>query len=741
MALIMKLKRIFLVTELLFIFIYYLMTLFSIIIQPFNLIFGFIIVFILPGYNLLKILKPDFSFIEKLGYVIIVSLAIENIFMLFSYIILYNYTTYPETTSHGFIFNSTLLITAILFVNIILIIINEYKYFKSKKEFDKINERKSILNLNNIKEILNIKVITILAFFGLSLIFLCISTTFSNVPNNDYLSNYSDYRSNFTFFYRVPLVFYMFLITSILCLVIIIFYIKNPYIILISISIFIYCLWILPYLQINNFFAHDAYNLSRYYEIYLDYGIMTYARYNFVIPNFDSLRYSTSLFTTILLITATNCSLNFALWYLYPFLYIFLPFFFYSILNRFSENQNKNYLILIISVIFIIFTPQFSKYGHGTGTGVFGILVYFILVVEFYDLIKSREFNVINSFFIVLLFFFLCLTHTEECFYFIFLIVLSYIYYLFIEFKEINGIITSNVAYVKNPIKKESFYLYQILQKRIMYEKVKKNHIKFGILLFFLILSFYFSNEFFGYIRHYFLLTFGKFAFLEFIYEFYQFTNVKIFFFLRGALEFSIFVLISTILGVLLFSLLLYILFFKKFEHILKIYNNLINYGQKIFSFIIKLISKKIFQISFFLIFFTLIIFLNLLLLPSLEETLLLTIITLILSYSILILQLLFFIKGLKYYKLKNDIQNFFLLAIITSSIIMGIFMGVGSFWLAIYVLHTKFLSYFIFFNLIIIQNTYLQYLREKKYNFLICMIILVLILGTFYGLRTLAYG
>lgn len=737
----MKLKRIFLVTELLFIIIYYLMTLFSIIIQPFNLIFGFIIVFILPGYNLLKILKPDYSFIEKLGYAIILSLAIENIFMLFSYIILYNYGSYPETTSWGFIFNSTLLLTGILFVNFILILINEYRCFKSKKEFDKINERKSILNLNNIKEILNIKVITIFIFFVLSIIFLCISTTYSNVPNNDYLSNYSDYKSNFTFFYRVPLVFYIFLITSITCLTIIIFYIKNPYIILISISIFIYCLWILPYLQIGNYHSHDTYNLSRYYEIYLEHGIMTHRGYNFVIYNYDSLRYSTSLFTTILLITATNCSLNFALWYLYPFLYIFLPFLFYSIFDRYSEKKEKNYLILIISVIFIIFTPQFCKYGHATGTGVFGTLIYFILIVEFYDLIKKKELNSRNLCFIILLYFFLCLTHTEESVYFLLLIILSYIYYLFIEFKEINGISTSIVAYVKNPIKKEPFSMYQILQKRIIYNRAKNNHIRFGILLFFLILSFYFANEFFGFIRHYFNMTVGNFAFFDFIYEFYQISQVKIFFFVRGALEFSILVLISTILGVLLFSLLLYILFFKKFEHILKIYNIGIKFFKKIFIIFKKLTSKKLFQILFFPISFSFIVFIDLFVLFALETSLFITVISLIMSYLIIVSQIFFLIKGVQYYKLKNYTQNYFIISMIASSAVMILLILSGGLWLATYVFHTKYSSYLIFFNLIIIQNTYLKDLKENKYYYFILILILTLFLGVFYTLRTLAYG
>ena len=69
----MKIGRVFLLIELSFISIYYLIVQFSITIQPINLILGFFIVFILPGYNLLNIIKPDYSVIRKLGY----SLAIN----------------------------------------------------------------------------------------------------------------------------------------------------------------------------------------------------------------------------------------------------------------------------------------------------------------------------------------------------------------------------------------------------------------------------------------------------------------------------------------------------------------------------------------------------------------------------------------------------------------------------------------------------------------------------------------
>ncbi|MFW9990405.1 MAG: hypothetical protein ACFFC3_17320, partial [Candidatus Odinarchaeota archaeon] len=117
------------------------MVLLSISILPINIILGFFIIFILPGYNLLDILKPSSKIIEKLGYCIILSLAIENIFMVLCYAILYNNLTYPEVATLGFIFNSSVLITAILIINLILIIIREYLQFKSKTEFNIIHSR------------------------------------------------------------------------------------------------------------------------------------------------------------------------------------------------------------------------------------------------------------------------------------------------------------------------------------------------------------------------------------------------------------------------------------------------------------------------------------------------------------------------------------------------------------------------------------------------------------------------
>ncbi len=738
----MNIKRLYLVIELILIVIYSFMTLFSIVLQPINIILGFFIVFILPGYNLLNLIKPKFRFIEKLGYSIIISLAVENISMFFSYIILYNYGTYPDATSRGFIFNSTLLIASIIFINFILIIINEFKNFKIKIKSNKNQKRDYSINLDRIKYNLDLKKSLVIVTFALSLILLCISTLNSEVPNNnDYLTNRYDYRSNFTFFYRVPLIFYAFLIISILCFTYIVFFIKNDYIILIAISMFIYCLWILPYLQIGNYFGHDTHLLSMDYEIYLDHGIMTYSGFNFVIFNFDSLRYSTGLFTTILLISATNVSLDFALWYLYPMLYIFIPCLFYSVFKKFLNKSKNGDYTLIIMVIFVIFTPQFIKFGHATGTGVLGTLIYFILVIEFYNLMQKNEFNIYNSFLIILLYFFLTLTHTEECIYFLVLMILYYIYYLFLKLKKIEKNSIFSPDFLKSPSKVESFYLHQIVLQELAQKKIKNIHKKFSALLCILILIFYIANEFIGWFRIYFLMLFGNFPFLAIFYDIFIQTKIIIPFFLRGEISFSIFILASIFFGVFLLNYIIYLIFFKKFNFILKIYNTGINFARKIYYYITKLISKKIFQVFFFIMFFSLIIFIDFFVLVPLEETILLTIIALILSYSVMVIYIFFFFKGFKYFRLNNNRQNFFLISLFSSLTMVFMLVITGSLWLAIYVIHGKYLSHFVFFSLIIIQNTYIQKLREKKNNFLICMVILVIILGIFYGLRTLAFG
>ncbi len=528
----MKIRKVILLIELILISIYYLMVQFSITIQPINLILGFFITFILPGYNLLNILKPDYSIIRKLGYSIILSLAVENIFMILCYITLYNSPVYPEKGTKWFIFNPTLLITAIIFINLIFIIIIEYKQFKSKTEFDEIPARKSILNLSKIKEVLDLKVITVFIFFGLSLIFLCISTIYSNVPlNNNFSINNVDYKLDFTFFYRVPLIFYVFLISSILSFIYIIFFIKNPYLILISISMFIYCIWILPYLQIGSYFGHDTNLLVNNYENYIKYGLQPGPVYNFLIFASDVLRYSTGLFSIILLMSATNVNLDFALWYLYPMFYIFIPFLFYSLFKMMSDKKKKKNGILITMVIFTSFMPFFIKSGHATGTGVIGVLVFFILVLEFFNLVVKNKFNISNSFLIILLYTFLCLTHTEESIYFLVLLILFYVYYPFYELKTIRKNIISTNEYQNNSLKEESIILEQIVKKELKIKQLKKTHIKLCFLFIILILIFYIVNEIFGTFWYYLLQIMGQMPFTAIFYKMYLKSRINLPFF------------------------------------------------------------------------------------------------------------------------------------------------------------------------------------------------------------------
>ena len=106
-----------------------------------------------------------------------------------------------------------------------------------------------------------------------------------------------------------------------------------------------------------------------------------------------------------------------------------------------------------------------------------------------------------------------------------------------------------------------------------------------------------------------------------------------------------------------------------------------------------------------------------------------------------MVFQLFFFIKGILYYRIENHKQNFFLLTLIASSIVIITFIISGKLWLAIYVLHTKFLVILVFCNAIIIQETYFKDYIKKRKPYLIILMILILSLGVFYSLRTLAYG
>ena len=60
--------------------------------------------------------------------------------------------------------------------------------------------------------------------------------------------------------------------------------------------------------------------------------------------------------------------------------------------------------------------------------------------------------------------------------------------------------------------------------------------------------------------------------------------------------------------------------------------------------------------------------------------------------------------------------------------------------YLTFHLLNARFIPIFIYFNLIIIQNTYFRDLMNKPKILLFLMIILILSLGTFYSLNKIGW-
>jgi len=603
-----------------------------------------------------------------------------------------------------------MLVVIIQLITISLIVIN---YFIKKKK-----SRESImhLNINAIKERFNIKFVLIFIGFSISLLLLCISTLLNQISNNEYSIVRRDYKENFTFFYRVPIYFYFFLGASIFFLAYIIFYFNNKGIMLISISIFIYCLWILPYLQIGNYFGNDSRELELIYINYINRGIVVQSSYNFVIPNYSSLRYSTSLFTSILLINGTGTDIKFSLMFLYPIIFILMPFFFYSVFQKFSEKSDKNKLNLSLLTVLAIISPLIIKYAHSATTVVMGLYIFFILVIEFHYWIHQYEFQLKHLIFIIILYLFLSLTHFEESIYFILVVALYGVYYLFSRIKYTNK-----------------------------YKKIGKFHERFldriTLLLFLLLAIFFLTQEFFGYIAYY-MGLFENIPFLDTISILYNYFKFTIPIILNGNYRISLFFGGLIIIVALLYFLIVSFSFFNFFHILNKIYEKLVGVLVKIHNFLKKIISTKIFQIILPIIIIGIIIAFDILYFPFLKEEGLLILIEILLNYSFVIFNIFLFIKGVIYYKIRNEKENYFLLSIIACTSLMIIFSLVGNFYFAFGILNVKFISYFIFFNLLIIQNNYFKdFINKKKTLFFIILIALLLLFGTIYSLKELRYG
>ncbi|MFX0141934.1 MAG: hypothetical protein ACFFDN_50320, partial [Candidatus Hodarchaeota archaeon] len=479
---IIKLKS-FLIVQIFIIFLYLYLFLNSVLIFPLNLFLGIICVLFLPGYNLLSLIFSQYSRIKKLGYMTIISLAIENIFMIVCYGFLYYRVTTP--LKPGFVFEPLYLILSFQLINLILIIANEFKEIiknKDKRKYIiptykptcnlcnyynrstrlcrkhgytkrlsyewckewKLMETTKISNdnsrlRNNKKKNYNKKVIVIFLIFILSLILMSLSSIPDSRPFATFPEIHQYYRQNFTFFHNVQPIFYIFLTLAILSFVFIIFTFKNKYLILISISLFLYFLWIVTYFQINNYFGEDSYKLMLAYNYYQKKGLKPKVdkQYSLFLQYLE-IRYSTSLFTAIILTSATGVDIDFALWYLYPFIFFFSPFFFYSIFQDFSSNKEKYRLNIVILVLFSVLTTQFLKCAHSATTMVIGIYIFLILIIEFFDLTNGKKllFILKKSFFIIFLYLFLCLTHFEECIYFLIIVFIFNFYSTYFKIKE-----------------------------------------------------------------------------------------------------------------------------------------------------------------------------------------------------------------------------------------------------------------------------------------------------------------
>ena len=717
------------IIQLCIVLIYLIITIFSITIQPINLILGIFCTLVVPGYNLLKIIKPQFTILQKIGYFTILSLAIINIFMFFSYIFLYDLTVL--TGDFGFYFDPIILITSIQILNLTLIFINELISSKKHKKKNSVNRHAHKgqisfpnININGIVNKTNLKSLISFILFFFSLIFLCVSTMYSEVPNNHFMVNYLNYRSNFTFFLRVPLIFYFFLIISILSLTYIIFSVKNNYIILTSISIFLYCLWILPYLQIKNFFSTDPKLLFDLYQSYLNFGIkpiknnygLTQNLNNLMIPH----RYSTSIFTTILLVNATQTDVMFVLWFIYPLNYVLIPFLFYSIFQKYSNkelNNSKNPKIFILTILAIL-TPQFIKFAHSATTGVLGTYIFIILTMELYSFTKERKFNKTIFFLILILFFFLSITHTEESIYFLIFIFIYCIFHLITNYDHINKNVLSE------------------------HKKLRRFLLIWAILLLFLLLIFYFTQEFFGWIPSYINMIFPRGSNInDFIIKIYSNSKFTFIINLQNSFTFSYIAILLIILGVLLFYFVLYLLLFKSNKLITRINKFGRRIGKIIHRIIIKIISKKNSLFLLPIIIYGSLFIIDWIFFPFLKEEGILILFELILSLVLYVINIFLFIIGIKYYSLKDIKQNYFLIAIFSCSLIFSIFIIIGNLHLAIYVLVFRLFSLFVFFNLMIIEGTYFNVLMKKNKIFNIILVVLLLFIGVFYSLRTLSFG
>ena len=162
----------------------------------------------------------------------------------------------------------------------------------------------------------------------------------------------------------------------------------------------------------------------------------------------------------------------------------------------------------------------------------------------------------------------------------------------------------------------------------------------------------------------------------------------------------------------------------------------------KIFHRIIsKVISKKFFPFLLLIIIYSSLFIVDWVFFPFLKKEGILILFELVLSLLIFLINIFLFIFGMKNYRLKDNKQIYFLIAILSCSLIFSIFFILGDIRLGIYVLVYRFFSIFVFFNLIIIERTFFKNFMKRNKILNMVLVVLLLFIGVFYSLRTLAFG
>jgi len=166
-----------------------------------------------------------------------------------------------------------------------------------------------------------------------------------------------------------------------------------------------------------------------------------------------------------------------------------------------------------------------------------------------------------------------------------------------------------------------------------------------------------------------------------------------------------------------------------------------------------KIVKVKLFQFLFFPFLYLLIIIIDVATILSFNDSPLIIFISLILTYTATIFQIFFFLKGLKYFNFRNLKQDYFFCSILASGILVLFFsllagisivfdnLVLSYIWMSLYILHTKFISYFGISNSIIIQNNYFDYLAKSKRKMILILSIFIIVLGIFSSLRALRFG